>query len=133
MSRFEFLLPGRPVSQQARRRERVREWKAFVNEEARRQWTGRHQPADAPVSITLLCFYDEVALDVDNILKPIQDALIGIVFRDDSLVTDAIVRRRQLGGKFDLTDAPLVLIQGFHQGGEFVYVRVSDSPQEQIL
>ncbi|HEX9822196.1 MAG TPA: RusA family crossover junction endodeoxyribonuclease [Methylomirabilota bacterium] len=32
--------------------------------------------------------YDEAALDADNILEPIQDALIGIVLDDDSVITD---------------------------------------------
>jgi Holliday junction resolvase RusA-like endonuclease len=34
--------------------------------------------------------YDEVVLDADNIIKPIQDALIGLAFLDDALVTDII-------------------------------------------
>ena len=49
-----------------------------------RYWTSSHVPADGPICITLVYLYDEVALDVDNILKPIQDALVGLVFSDDS-------------------------------------------------
>ena len=39
--------------------------------------------AGGPVALTVLYFYDEAALDIDNILKPIQDALVGIVLEDD--------------------------------------------------
>jgi crossover junction endodeoxyribonuclease RusA len=71
---------------------------------------------------------------VDNILKPIQDALVGLVFSDDSIVTDAISRRRQLGGTFDLSRVSPVLIEGFEYGDEFVYVHIADAPpQEQLL
>jgi crossover junction endodeoxyribonuclease RusA len=131
---FEFLIRSRPVSQQTRRRERVREWKDFVRQEAMRYWTSSHLPAVGPLCITLVYLYDEAALDVDNILKPIQDALIGLVFFDDSIITDAISRRRQLGGTFDLSRASSVLIEGFEFGDEFVYIHISDAPpQDQLL
>jgi hypothetical protein len=78
--------------------------------------------------------YDEVALDVDNFLKPIQDALVGLAFSDDSVITDVIIRRRQLRGTFDLSRASSVLIEGFEYGDEFVYVHVGDAPsQEQLI
>jgi hypothetical protein len=86
------------------------------------------------VCVTLIYLYDEVALDVDNILKPIQDALVGLVSPDDSLVTDVIIRRRELRGTFDLTRASSVLVDGFEYGNEFVYVWIGDAPpQEQLL
>jgi crossover junction endodeoxyribonuclease RusA len=90
--------------------------------------------ACGPVCITLIYLYDEAALDVDNIIKPIQDALVGLAFLDDSLVTDIIIRRRYLRGMFDLTRASTVLVEGFEYGDEFVYVQIGDAPpQEQLL
>ena len=60
--------------------------------------------------------------------------LVGLVFSDDSIVTDAISRRWQLGGIFDLSRASSVLIGGFEYGDEFVYVHIADAPpQEQLL
>jgi crossover junction endodeoxyribonuclease RusA len=133
MRPFEFLIRSRPVSQQTRRRERLHEWEEFVRREASRYWTLAHMPADSPVCITLVYLYDEVALDVDNVIKPIQDALVGLAFPDDSLITDAIIRRRQLRGRFDLSGVPSVLIEGFEYGGEFVYVHVGDAPPQERL
>ena len=72
-------------------------------------------------------------MDVDNIIKPIQDALIGLVFSDDSIVADVVSRRRQLGGMFDLTGVSPVLVEGFEHGGEFVYIHIADSRQEKLL
>jgi Holliday junction resolvase RusA-like endonuclease len=134
MQPFEFLIRSRPVSQQTRRRERLREWKEFVRQEAMRYWTVTHLPATGPVCITFVYLYDQAALDLDNIIKPIQDALVGLAFPDDSLVTDVMSRRRQLRGTFDLSRASAVLIEGFERGGEFVYVQVGDAPpQEQLV
>jgi len=134
MQPFEFLIKSRPVSQQTRRRERLREWKEFVRQEATRYWSSTHVPANGPVCITLVYLYDEVALDVDNFLKPIQDALVGLAFSDDSVITDVIIRRRQLRGTFDLSRVSPVLIEGFEYGDEFVYVHIGDAPsQEQLI
>lgn len=133
MHPFEFLIKSRPVSQQTRRRERLREWKEFVRQEATHYWSPVHAPANQPVCLTLIYLYEEAALDVDNIIKPIQDALVGIAFPDDSLVTDAISRRRYLRGAFDLSDVSPVLVEGFAHGGEFVYVRVCNAPPQEQL
>ena len=134
MQPFEFLIRSRPVSQQTRRRERLREWKDFVRQEADRYWSARQAPADGPVCVTVVYLYDEAVLDVDNVIKPIQDSLVGLAFSDDSSVTDIIGRRRQLRGTFDLSRASPVLLEGFEYGDEFVYVRVSDAPpQEQLV
>jgi crossover junction endodeoxyribonuclease RusA len=134
MQPFEFLIRSRPVSQQARRSRRKEVWKDFVRREAERSWGPVHVPADGPVCVTLIYLYDEVALDVDNILKPIQDALVGLVFPDDSLITDVIIRRRELRGTFDLTRVSSVLVEGFEYGNEFVYVWIGDAPpQEQLI
>ena len=134
MQPFEFLIRSRPVSQQARRSRRKDAWKDFVRREAERSWGPVHVPADGPVCVTLIYLYDEVALDVDNIIKPIQDALVGLVFPDDSLVTDVIIRRRELRGTFDLTRVSSVLVEGFEYGNEFVCVWIGDAPpQEQLL
>jgi hypothetical protein len=111
----------------------LREWKDFVRREAERYWTPIHAPADGPVCSTLIYLYDEVAVEVDNIIKPIHDALVGLVFLDDSLVTDIIGRRRQLQGTFDLTHASPVLVEGFESGDEFVYVRIGDAPPQEQL
>ncbi len=132
MQPFEFLIRKRPLSQQAKHN-RLRQWKEFVKAEAMRYWNPAHLPADSPVCITLVYLYDEAAGDVDNIIKPIVDALIGLAYLDDAVVTDVIGRKRQLGGTFDLTRASPVLIEGFEYGNVFVYVHIADAPQEQLI
>jgi crossover junction endodeoxyribonuclease RusA len=135
MEPFEFVIPRRPVSQQARRRDRLRQWREFVRTHAEKNWKPVHSAAAAPVSITVIYLYEEVALDVDNILKPIMDALVGLAFDDDSLVTDATSRRRRrhLRGPFRLEGASPVLAGGFELRGEFVYVCVADAPPQDEL
>lgn len=76
-------------------------------------------------TIVYLC--DESPADIDNIIKPIQDALVGLVFEDDFLVSDVDSHRRSLQEPIDVTNLPRLLQNGVSGGSECVYVRVSDA------
>lgn len=130
---FEFVIPQRPVSQQARRQTRLREWKEFVSAHARLAIKEPRELATEPVALQLLYLYDEAALDIDNILKPIQDALIGVVLDDDSVITDVEIRRRWLRTTFTLNAVSPVLGAGLALGREFVYVALSGAPSQDVL
>jgi hypothetical protein len=85
------------------------------------------------VAVRLLYLYDEAALDADNILKPIQDALIGILFDDDSIVTDVEIRRRWRRAAFTINAVSPTLAAGLELGSECVYVSVADAPAQDVL
>ena len=63
------------------------------------------------------------AADLDNIVKPLQDALKGIAFTDDIQVVDLIASMR---GKDVADDVPVtaLLATAFRGGSDFVYVAV---------
>jgi hypothetical protein len=124
---FEFLIPDRPVSLQTRNRENLRQWKAYVASEAAKSWAGS-AVSDSHLQLTLIYICGEDPVDIDNIIKPIQDALVGLAYTDDILVTDVESRRRPLAGTYDVARCPARLLQGIATGGEFVYVRLSDQP-----
>ena len=84
--------------------------------------------------LTLVYLFDEAPPDTDNIVKPIQDALVGLVFSDDALVADVESHRRSLNGAYDLTYLPPLVTAGIFSGRECVYVRVSTSlPLEEYI
>lgn len=133
MPSFEFVIPQRPVSQQARRQARLREWKDFVAEHARLALQEPQPLMTEPIALRLLYLYDEAALDVDNILKPILDALIGVLLEDDSVITDVEIRRRSRRTAFTLNAVSPVLAAGLALGREFVYVALSGAPAQDVL
>lgn len=133
MTPCEFVLPQRPISQQARRQARLREWKQLVAEHARLAMDGPRALANEPLALKLLYIYDQNALDVDNILKPILDALIGVVFEDDAVITDVEIRRRRRATPFILNTISPVLAAGLALGHEFVYVALTDAPAQDVL
>lgn len=100
-------------------------WKDYVRNEASKTWTGEAY-SEVDVQLTLVYLFDRDPVDVDNIVKPIQDALIGLVYDDDLLITDLKSHRRSLTGTFDLTKCPIPLIRGIVSGAECVYVQLRE-------
>jgi hypothetical protein len=77
---------------------------------------------------------DEYPPDTDNIIKPIQDALEGIVIVDDILVSDVQSHRRVYWQTFKTKRLPALLRSGLLIGAECVYVRLSHTrPLENLL
>jgi crossover junction endodeoxyribonuclease RusA len=122
----EFVIPQRPVSVQSRRRDRLHEWVEYVRTRATSVWSDEPSSQQG-IRLTLVYLFDEVPLDVDNIIKPIQDAIVGIIVEDDAQITDVSSHRRCLKGIFDLSRLPTNLIGALGLSSECVYVRVSNS------
>lgn len=122
---FEFLILRRPLSLQAKR-PNLQAWKAFVTNEAQKQWSSPLiEEGNLHISIVYLC--DDSPPDVDNIVKPILDALVGLVFEDDILIADVESHRRYLSEGIDVTNLPLLLQTAASKGEECVYVRIENS------
>jgi Holliday junction resolvase RusA-like endonuclease len=133
LTEFEFIVDGPPVSQQARRRERVRDWKKIVRQEAEKYCLPGQKPATGLVMLQVTYFYDAIGMDADNIVKPIQDAIIGLAYVDDSQVTDLLVRKRDLSGNFKLNNITRILAEGLARGNEFLHIVVTDAPDQEVL
>lgn len=126
-------MDGPPVSQQTRRRERLRAWKIVVRQEAEKYWSSEQKAATGLVMLKITYFYDSVAIDVDNIVKPIQDAIIGLAYVDDDQVTDVLVRKRNLSGNFKVENMTSTLAEGFSRGNEFLHIVVIEAPDQEVL
>jgi crossover junction endodeoxyribonuclease RusA len=125
--RVEFIIPDRPLSLQAANRPNFQAYKDWVAALASMAWTAPPVTSgDVHVSIVFLC-KPRGSIDVDNIIKPIQDAMNGVVYKDDSMVTDTDSHRRYLGEWIELTHLPPVLIEMLVAGDEGVYVRVRNA------
>ncbi len=131
--KFEFIVDGPPVSQQTRRRQRLIDWKNKVLQEAQKYWTPQQNITTGLVMVQITYFYDTVDIDVDNIVKPIQDAIKGLVYNDDTQVTDALARKRKLSSNFKAEGLTPVLAEGFARGHEFLYIVVTEAPDQEVL
>ena len=83
--------------------------------------------------LTITYFHEGNSLDVDNIPKPILDALKDLVYSDDAQVTDLVCRKRNLNGDLRIENLSSVLAEGFNRGNEFLYVVVEDAPDQEVI
>lgn len=130
---FEFTIQGPPVSHQTRNRARLQQWKQDVRTAAQARIPVDAAPNPDAVQITITYYYEGDSPDVDNIIKPIQDALNGLVFVDDAQVSETKSRKRPLNGSYQIKGASGVLLQGFAAGLGFLHIRVSSSAHNGVL
>ena len=128
---FDFVVFGNPISQQTKDRSRIQSWQASVRRSVKAVW--QNPPLDEPLRITMTHFYDvghsdeSGVPDSDNIIKPVRQALAGLIFVPDLAVIDFISRRRNLSGSFRIKGMSPVLAQGFSKGEQFLHVRTEAS------
>ena len=130
---FEFVIDGPPVSQQTRRRERVRQWRDEVRRVAEQYWPAEELPVTGPIMLTITYFYDSISMDVDNLPKPILDALKELVYLDDEQVTDVLCRKRDLNRDLRVENPSSILADGLSRGNEFLYIVVAEAPDQEVF
>jgi hypothetical protein len=69
--------------------------------------------------LAITYFYDSVSIDVDNIPKPILDALKGLVYLEDDQVTDILCRKRNLNRDLRVENPSSVLADGLSRATNF--------------
>ena len=133
---FDFKISGTPRSLNSGSGKEGGPWQRSVKNAAERRW-GRRGPVagDLAVSITWLCERfqpDRAQPDVDNIAKPIIDALKGLVYDSDASVTDVLCRRRSQGSISARGRLSSVLMDCLYQSGDSVYVVVDEAPINEV-
>lgn len=134
MDPFEFFVEGPPLSQQTCNSERLREWKQYVRAEAAKLWLNRSR-VEFPLKLTVVYHHERqsVLIDHDNMIKPIQDALGGLIYENDRQITDAQTRKTNIDGRFRLRRLSAVYARAFGGGREFVYIRIEEAPSHEEL
>jgi crossover junction endodeoxyribonuclease RusA len=69
---------------------------------------------------------EAVRIDNDNLVKPILDALNGVVYRDDSLIVETHVSKKPIDGAYRVRHISPVLAHAFHIGSEFLYIQIEE-------
>lgn len=121
---WDFVVFGVPVSVQSKNGRSKNRWKTKVSVAAQAAWPKDTPPLGDKLQIHFTYFHDAAPLDVDNMLKLIQDALCGIVYHDDDQITDVHGHIRDINGAYKIRGITTALAAGFSAGGPFVHVRV---------
>ncbi len=131
---FAFYVEGPPVSLQAKNRARLQGWKQTVRAAAEIFWNNRELPTAESLKLQISYFYDQVATgDLDNIIKPIQDSLVGLIYIDDRQITDIACLRRESHLQFVFHTIHDILLDGLTLHDEFLYIVVAAAPNPLII
>lgn len=121
---FEFIVEGpavplRAVKQNAKR---YQAWKKKVCEEAAKLWQSETRPILGEVTVTITNYFTDEPPDVDNIIKPILDALNLLVYDDDFQVQSVTSRKFEL----DISQivSPPILVNAANRAAEVIHIEV---------
>ena len=78
--------------------------------------------------VTITYFFRGAALDVDNIPKPILDALVGLTYSDDSQVSDVLCRKRDRNRDLTFQNSSPLLLASLQSPNQFLHVVVANAP-----
>lgn len=95
-------------------------------------WPEAEVPTDQRLAMKIGYFYIEAAPDLDNILKPIIDALKGVVFSDDELIDDLVASKRPKAN-YRVADVSPILLRALGGNSDFVYVVVDVAREIEVL
>lgn len=131
---LEFIVQGTPVSLQCKRTIAKDDWKGRVRDASYNVLPEGHFSTEAPISITLFYFpATEMQGDVDNIVKPILDALSQHIYADDKQVERVWVQKFEPGRIFEFTNPSEVLSEALDGEKPLLFIRLGDDLTEGLV
>lgn len=125
---FELLLPRRPLSHQAKNSANKQAWRNYIYGRAFSIW--KQTPiSSGALHFTVVYLCESDPSDINNVIKPIQDALNSLVYSDDSLIWDISGHMRLLSEPIDIVGLPEQLQEAIIRGLECVYIRITESSE----
>lgn len=124
---LEFVVPGPPISNQQSTppgRANLAAWRATVRGAAQPSWVNPILTGELKAIIINFYAGTEPSVDVDNMSKPILDALQKLVYDDDRQIIQVEIAHLKIGGAFSIVGVSKILVAALHSGAHFVYVRI---------
>jgi crossover junction endodeoxyribonuclease RusA len=132
----EFIVSGTPASLQTKRPETRAIWKRRVRQASQSTLPEGHFATRGPIAVTLFYFPDAMMRgDIDNIVKPVLDALSQHIYVDDQQVERVWVQKFEPGGDTVFNDPSSVLANAILANAilgvrPLLFVRVTNDPKE---
>ena len=82
--------------------------------------------------VTITCFYRNRQFDLDNILKPILDAINGLIYEDDKQITDLHSHKRVLSADLEARSPSSVLSRALARPTPIVHIIVDHAPDQGV-
>ncbi|WP_158743811.1 RusA family crossover junction endodeoxyribonuclease [Acidisphaera sp. L21] len=131
---LEFIVPGTPVSLQVKRQESKNLWKERVRQASYNALPDGHFATASALAVTLFYFPSgEMTGDIDNIVKPILDALNKHIYLDDRQIERIWVQKFEPGRIVRFKDPSALLGQAFAGKRPSLYIRLGNDPTEGLV
>lgn len=131
---LEFFIEQTPRATGAKS---IGQWKDTVERSARHRAMATDKVGllwSCPVAVTIFYFLPEpMQGDVDNIVKPILDAMIGVAYLDDREVERVLVQKFEPQFERVFTDPSEELAAALDAEPPVVYIRVDDDLSWRLL
>ncbi len=129
----EFIVVGTPVSQQAKRAKNKESWMQEVKSASSASLDPGFFCHFGRLAVTLYYFPQEpMTGDIDNIVKPVLDAMTAHIYQDDQQVERVVVQRFEPGNIFRFDSPSDKLLEAIDAPKPVLYVRVSGDPFEEL-
>ena len=89
-------------------------------------------PFDGEVMVVITYYFKGESLDVDNMPKPILDALKGLVYADDGQITDLVCRKRDRNRDLQFENPSSVLVETLGRSEQFLHINVSNAQSLEV-
>jgi hypothetical protein len=133
---LEFFLEGTPISQQGSSKSKQK-WKDAVAAAAlaRREKTYELGFIDERALAVTIYYFASAPMegDVDNVVKPILDALIATTYTDDRVVERVVAQKFEPEGGWQFAAPSEQLTAALDRAPPVVYVQVTDDLEWRML
>lgn len=106
-------------------------WIKIVRAAAQKEWPKGKAPTDSQyVTVTVTNYYTLSPPDVDNILKPILDAIETVAYRNDQQVYKVISEKFDLTNISRIRNPSALLATGLEKYTELLHIIVAWNPED---
>ncbi len=135
METFEFIVQGPAVSLKAKKTNarRYQKWIRTVRAAAQKRWPNSRRPTDSQsVTVSIANYYTLSPPDVDNIIKPILDALQTVVYVNDQQVYKVTSEKLDLLNLDRIRNPGPLLAAALEEHTELLHITVTWSAEDQM-
>ena len=77
--------------------------------------------------VVITYYFKGGSLDVDNMPKPVLDAMNGLVYSDDRQITDLVCRKRDRNRDLQFENPSSVLLETLGRSEQFLHITVANA------
>lgn len=128
MDDFEFVVEGPAVSLKAHKtnRPRYRKWIRTVRAAVQKEFpSGRRPTRSQDITVSITNYFTIAPPDVDNIIKPLLDAMETVVYVDDKQVRKVISEKVDLTNMASIHDPSPLLATSLEKYTEVLHIIVT--------